>query len=166
MCGKATHVSRFLQDINDEFNPTTDEQTSYFIGSAIIVKRKDGQYDVIDGQQRLTTIVISLCAMRDVLHNLEISDTEAENLKTITAELLLVIRDLLYKYSIQQGKKTPRLVLQYEESKDYLVKLIEEKNYTEAVTNSIKRMQRAYDTVSDFLKEFENANKKNSHKFC
>ncbi|MBX9851878.1 MAG: DUF262 domain-containing protein, partial [Cytophagaceae bacterium] len=66
------HVLRFLQDINEEFNPNSDEQTSYFIGSAIIVKTKDGQYDVIDGQQRLTTIIISLCALRDILSTINL----------------------------------------------------------------------------------------------
>src|SRR6266576_1687189 len=69
-----THVSRFLQDINDEFDPNTHEQTSYFIGSTIIVKRKDGQFDVIDGQQRLTTIIISLCAMREMLNKLGLEE--------------------------------------------------------------------------------------------
>ena len=74
------HVLRFLQDINEEFNPNSDEQTSYFIGSAIIVKTKDGQYDVIDGQQRLTTIIISLCALRDILSKIMFSDSERQEL--------------------------------------------------------------------------------------
>lgn len=136
------HVARFLQDINDEFNPNADEQTSYFICSTIIVKRKDGQYGVIDGQQRLTTI-ISLCAMREILGGLDLAN-EPDDLKETTKELLQIIKDLLYKYSIQQGRKTPRLSLQYEESKDYLQKVIEEKEYTDTVTNSIRRMQGAY----------------------
>jgi len=149
------HVSRFLQDINDEFNPNNDEQTSYFIGSTIIVKRKDGQYDVIDGQQRLTTIIIALCSMRKILLEIEFDQKEEEELIETKSELLKIIKDLLYKYSIEKGKKTPRLVLQYEESKDYLLKLIEDKEFTEADTNSIKRMKDAYNTIYDFLKEIE-----------
>ena len=156
-----THVSRFLQDINDEFNPKADEQTSYFIGSTIIVKRKDGQYDVIDGQQRLTTIIISLCTMREVMSKLVLDDEETEELAETKSELLKIIKDLLYKYNIQQGKKTPRLVLQYEESKDFLLKLIEEKEYTDTETNSIRRMKNAYKTIFDFLKELESNDESN-----
>jgi uncharacterized protein with ParB-like and HNH nuclease domain len=156
------HVARFLQDINDEFDPKANEQTSYFIGSTIIVKRKDGQYDVIDGQQRLTTIIISLCAMREVISKLKFEAEEKEEMQETTDELFQIIKDLLYKYSIQHGRKTPRLVLQYEESKDYLLNLIEERTYDDIETNSIKRMKSAYSTILNFLKELEgNDDKKN-----
>src|SRR5436190_1332374 len=72
-------------------------------------------------------------------------------------ELLKIIKDLLYEYSIQNRKKTPRLELQYEDSKDFLLKLIEDNNYTDKETNSIKRMRDAYKTVSEFLNEFKSS---------
>ncbi len=125
------HVARFLQDISDEFSPTARKQSNYFIGSTIIVKREDGAYDVVDGQQRLTTIVISLCAIRDVLKNLGGLDDE---LNTVKSELYKVVKELLYKYDISTKKHTPRLSLQYEESKDYLNKLISEKIFIDSQT--------------------------------
>src|SRR4051794_10858034 len=82
------HVSRFLHDINDEFNPNSETQSSYFIGSAIIVKRKDGQYDVIDGQQRLTTIVLTLCSIRRKLTFLNLDEERSEYLEETRKELL------------------------------------------------------------------------------
>ena len=63
-------IEQFLIDIDDEYDPHAKQQTSYFIGSIIVVKNGE-KYDVIDGQQRLTTIVISLCALRDVLQQCE-----------------------------------------------------------------------------------------------
>ncbi len=120
---KEKNVQRFLQDINDEFNPNVDEQKNYFIGSTIIVRRKDGQYDVIDGQQRLTTIIISLCSMREILTNIVFDLDMKEEIKE-KIELLKIIKDLLYEYSIETRKTTPRLQLQYEDSKDYLLNLI------------------------------------------
>jgi hypothetical protein len=153
------NVAVFLDDIYREFNPNIQNQTNYFIGSVIIVKRPDGLFDVIDGQQRLTTIIIMLCAIRDILSS---SDATAdEDVSETKRELLNLIKELLYKYSLKQGKKMPRLVLQYEESKDYLLKLMEGKPYIEGDTGSIKRMKDAYKTISNFsttiYKDNENA---------
>jgi uncharacterized protein with ParB-like and HNH nuclease domain len=145
------NVKLFLQDIYDEFNPHTIKQTNYFIGSAIIVKRTDGQYDVIDGQQRLTTIIVALCAMRDVLQQLDLDKAAAEQLGDVKMELHRIIGDLLYKFSIQQSRKTPRLILQYEESKDYLVNLIGGQAFVGTATGSITRMQTAYKTIYEFV---------------
>jgi uncharacterized protein with ParB-like and HNH nuclease domain len=147
-----TNVSRFLQDIGDEFNPRSNKQSNYFIGSTIIVKREDGAYDVIDGQQRLTTTVIALCAIRDMLSKLDVQDID---LKTQQDELSKVVQELLYKYDIKSKKFTPRLSLQYEESKDFLTKLISKKEYRDEKTPSIKKMIAAYATISDYLLELQ-----------
>ena len=37
----------------------------YFIGSMVVYKKSKQQYGVVDGQQRLTTITILLCVLRD-----------------------------------------------------------------------------------------------------
>ena len=147
-----THVSRFLQDINDEFKPFSSKQSNYFIGSTIIVKRDDGSFDVVDGQQRLTTIVLALCAIRDILTNYTAPDNELETAKN---EFLKVVNELLYKYDISTRKHTPRLFLQYTESKDYLTKIIGNKKYEDELTPSIKRMNDAYNTILDFLNELK-----------
>lgn len=39
----------------------------YFIGSMVVYKVADRKYGVVDGQQRLTTITILLCVIRDIL---------------------------------------------------------------------------------------------------
>lgn len=90
------HVSQFLDDIHNEFGNETDikNQKRYFIGSIIIVKREDGTFEVIDGQQRLTTIVIFLCAFRDYIEKMDIP----QELKEQKEEFLKEIKDLLYKY--------------------------------------------------------------------
>lgn len=143
-------VSRFLQDINDEFNASVNPRSNYFIGNTIIVQIKNETYDVVDGQQRLTTIIITLCAIRDSLKTLVVED---DDINEKQRQLIKVVEELLYDYDINTSKYTPRLTLQYEESKDYLDKLIKQKDFTETATPSIKKMAEAYNTVIDFLND-------------
>lgn len=50
----AEEIQQLLQDIYESFvkKPTGN----YFIGSLIVLKRRNGDFEVIDGQQRLTTL--------------------------------------------------------------------------------------------------------------
>ncbi len=43
----------------------TGEQT-YFLGATILTETGEGHYEVIDGQQRLTTLMILFCVLRDL----------------------------------------------------------------------------------------------------
>lgn len=47
-------VEQLLQDVYVAFQ--TNPKGHYFIGSLIVLKRANGEYEVIDGQQRLTTL--------------------------------------------------------------------------------------------------------------
>ena len=55
-------VEQLLNDIYDEF--TEDQgRTEYFIGSLVVCPGNDGTLDLIDGQQRMTTSYLFLCAV-------------------------------------------------------------------------------------------------------
>jgi hypothetical protein len=56
---KADHIREFWNDI------TNSDDTGYFIGSMVIYSMKQDKFGVVDGQQRLTTITILLCVIRD-----------------------------------------------------------------------------------------------------
>lgn len=131
-------VEQFLIDIENEFEPKSDNQKSYFIGSIIIVEN-NGKFDVIDGQQRLTTIILSLCAFRDMLKPLELDSKQKKYLQTI--------QELLSDFDINTDESKLRLELQYEESKDFLSKLIENQVFEEFETASIKKMKAAYERL-------------------
>ena len=79
-------VEQFLADIANEFDPGAKDPSSYFIGSIIIVKN-GSKYDVIDGQQRLTTTVITMCALRDLLKDQVLDQVQEHYLKTIQSWL-------------------------------------------------------------------------------
>ena len=70
---KTENVEKLLQDIFDEFydeNLTISEGPEYFLGSIVVCKDSDNIFLLIDGQQRMTTIYLILCAARDLLINL------------------------------------------------------------------------------------------------
>lgn len=141
-------VEQFIIDIDNEYEPNPSLQKSYFIGSIIIVKN-NGKFDVIDGQQRLTTIMLSLCAFRELLKPLDLDSKQKKYLQTI--------EELLSDFDITTDESKLRLELQYEESKDYLSKLIQEGEYEDDETPSIKKMKQAYDKLLNhflgYLKE-------------
>lgn len=61
-------VTELLEDIHTEFSSTDhDRDSEYFIGSIVVCTRPDGVYEIIDGQQRMTTVYLFLCAVRDHL---------------------------------------------------------------------------------------------------
>ena len=54
--------------INDVFNIYENGQkvSKYFLGSIVLIEREDGNFEIIDGQQRLTTILITLSALKEL----------------------------------------------------------------------------------------------------
>ena len=42
---------------------------SYFLGPMILIRAPGGYFEVVDGQQRLTTLTILFCVIRDVYGN-------------------------------------------------------------------------------------------------
>ena len=145
------HIYQFLVDIDEEFEAHSHEQQSYFIGSIIVVK-KDSKYDVIDGQQRLTTIVISLCAMRNILEDLQKHD----QLTDMSSSILDIVKKWLFKFDLKTKSTLSRLELQYDESNGYLDTVIQKKVYEGEVTNSIEKMQKAYDRIFKHLQNYLN----------
>lgn len=135
-------VEQFLTDIDNEYDENADQQESYFIGSIIIVKNKN-KYDVIDGQQRLTTITLTLCAIRDLLSNQELTDLQKNHLSTVN--------NLLYSFDLDTEKHLLRLELQYEESKNFLDTLILKEKYEGENTASIQKMRAAYNQIYNYL---------------
>lgn len=76
--GSYFHIPRFQrpyswddENINDFWNDLiANKDDDYFIGSMVVYKKSKQQYGVVDGQQRLTTITILLCVLRDELAHL------------------------------------------------------------------------------------------------
>lgn len=63
---KEKEVQLLLDDIDEQVGSTTSE---YFIGTVLVapIEGQRNNYEVIDGQQRLTTFFLMLCALRSLL---------------------------------------------------------------------------------------------------
>lgn len=69
-----------LEKLWDDLIEAKDNDPNYFLGSVITAKPEDSTsyVDIVDGQQRLTTLTILLCVYRDLFPNInhEILDTD------------------------------------------------------------------------------------------
>lgn len=59
------NIAEFWDDV------VRNKPTDYFIGSMVVYRIGDRRFGVVDGQQRLTTITILLCVLRDALEEEE-----------------------------------------------------------------------------------------------
>lgn len=56
------------EQIDEFWNDTVAvKQADYFIGSTVVFDLQDGTFGIVDGQQRLTTITMLLCSIRNAL---------------------------------------------------------------------------------------------------
>ncbi|NEN90815.1 MAG: DUF262 domain-containing protein [Okeania sp. SIO3H1] len=137
-------VNEFIQDIYEEFSEQNQNSYSeYFIGSIIVCSRGDNLYEVIDGQQRMTTAYLVLCAIRDYLLTIN-SNERIEALKNKIASL--------YTDDWGNDQFKHRVELQYEESRGILENIAMQTDLDQiSPTRSVKHIQNAYAEIRKFL---------------
>src|SRR5690606_35442384 len=113
----------------------------YFIGSIVVCPGRDGVLDLIDGQQRMTTLYIMLCAIRDRLEELRAPASSVLNAQ---------IADAAVDVSGEERLRY-RLDLQYEDSGDALTSLADGKAIEAPSTQSMRNMQNAHHVALRFL---------------
>lgn len=123
-------IAELLQDLNDAMN--RDENAQYFLGSMVLQKKTSEknsthyiEYDVLDGQQRLTTLFLLVSVIRDLTENEDCLKTckeiifQKKNLFTNTPERLRVVFDIR------------------QEVKDFIDLYVKEEKNTLKVTSSL-----------------------------
>lgn len=60
-----SHLKQLVQDVWDSVN----SERHYYIGTLVVHARKDGMLETIDGQQRLTTLNIMMCALKNEIYD-------------------------------------------------------------------------------------------------
>lgn len=84
---------------DDLYSAMQSGDKSYFLGPVILIKTKDDYFEVVDGQQRLTTLTILFCVIRDLYGN-----------KLENKELVISIQDAVK--SLVRGEPRLKLITQ------------------------------------------------------
>lgn len=143
-------IQQLLDDINDDINDTSME---YFIGTILVSPTEDKKhFEVIDGQQRLTTFFLILCA----LQHLFTGEKQSQLINgLISASYTNDVGDV-----ITSLKLDPR----YENASELMMKLVltaSDPASTRAAIlasgipsfGSLENLVNAYDTVYRYLKD-------------
>ena len=62
------HVEALCNDISDAM---TEKKEAYFLGTVVLERKKDGQFQVVDGQQRLATATMLIAVIRDIMFGMD-----------------------------------------------------------------------------------------------
>jgi len=139
-------VRQLLEDINSEFSASDrDPDSEYFIGTIVTCTTDDGVYQLIDGQQRMTTAYLVLCAVRDYLKKMKAEEIQALTPQIAAASIDKQGRDI-FRY---------RVALQYEDSCGVLEAIAkgEELPNSRSGTRSVRNIVNAYEVIRSFLEE-------------
>ncbi|KRA33534.1 hypothetical protein ASD68_11180 [Rhodanobacter sp. Root627] len=140
-------VQTFAEDIYDEFYTEKGElvpDSEYFIGSIVVCRNGQGTFDLIDGQQRMTTLFLFLCAIRD-------------HLRTLGADASGSLDKMIADTRVAEDgtdARDYRLILQYEDSRDILERIADGRVPTSAAqtdTTSMRCIIDAYRVLTTFV---------------
>ena len=136
---KDEQVEQLLADLLDAYN--TDSQKAYFLGT-IVTYDSGSQFELIDGQQRLTTFFILLCAIKKIYMDHGEQTSVIENL--IYSPTMNSEGDVINLYHLQ---------LQYEDAGNCLELIEKGQERPNYITQSGERLFDAFKTIQDFLQE-------------
>ena len=122
------HVEALLSDISDVLETNTD---GHYMGTIVIAKANDGVFEVVDGQQRLTTITLVLRAFLNQL------TTDLETRYRYANEYALLLTDDEQHLKINFGK-----------NKNFISDLFLDKPI-EPQTAGQRRLKEAYNYTTD-----------------
>ena len=132
-------VEQLLFDLLDAYN--TDNKKAYFLGT-IVTYDSGSQFELIDGQQRLTTFFVLLCAIKRIYMNHGEPTSVIDNL--VYSPTMNSDGDVINLYHLQ---------LQYEDAGNCLELIEKGEGRPKYLTQSGERLFDAFKTIQDFLNE-------------
>jgi len=105
----AEHVTDLFHDLAQSID---EQKSSYFLGTIVLTRAKDGSLEVADGQQRLATITILLAAIRDYF----VSRHEEMLVTSLEGFLFTIVRET--------REKNPRLSLNVDDNEFFRKRIL------------------------------------------
>ncbi len=134
-----TQVEQLLSDLMDAFS--ADRKKDYFLGT-IVTYKTGNHFELIDGQQRVTTFFILLCALRKLYNENNEPSSVVDNL--IYSPVMNDDGDTVPSYHLQ---------LQYEEASNYLELIYALKPAPNPISASGVRLFGAFDSIITYFAE-------------
>lgn len=134
------NVGQLLDDLETSF---TSKDPEYFIGSIICIKKSDNYFEVVDGQQRLTTLSLIICQLKNLIDSSGVKEdlqkrvlpVDVFNDKTSEPRLTVRKREFnLYKNFILQDdlahlpSRPTETEMLFIDNSDYINKYLKSKN--------------------------------------
>lgn len=133
------HVEALVMDVSDAIK---SKEREYFLGSIVATGPIDRRFEVVDGQQRLTTVSLLISAIRDRFRSE--GDTEAET---------SIRNDFLASVDRKTKEREPRLILNEVDDELYQ-ELIDDRSAIDLKKyqrQSHKRLLKASSYLTDFV---------------
>lgn len=142
------NLKQLIDDINDSINlnagKSFEENEPYFIGSVVLCGKeyKDdgfGRYDVIDGQQRLTSLIMLIATIRDIIENDEYKKVLASLIYQEPNELMGIKENIRVKVRGKENEFFKKYVLT--EGGTNLINKIDRIGLTETKLNMLNAIE-------------------------
>ncbi len=138
-------VEQLLSDIDEAY--TTDSKKEYFIGTTVVFNN-NGSNELIDGQQRTTTLFLALCAFKSIYINLGFSHSTID--QCIANTTMDDSGNDIHKYHLE---------LQYEDASHVLEQIANDKiPDNDKLTKSGKLLVSAYYYIRDYIANYRKGN--------
>jgi len=147
-----SHVEQLLRDVLEFTNdPAVEKEHQYFIGSIVLREIANSTYEIIDGQQRITSIYLTLCAIKQGIRAIE----KSADVSNIERKLFDVADD-----TTGRPQARARLTLPNEEAQSVLDALMRDPNEIDDtdLDRGTSKLVAAYAAAAEFLQqEFKDA---------
>lgn len=142
------NLKQLVDDINDSINLNSGREFEnfepYFIGSIVLCGKeyKDdgwGRYDVIDGQQRLTSLIMLIATIRDMIQNEEYKKVLASLIYQEANELMGIKENIRVRVRGKEEEFFKKYVLA--ENGTNLIDEIDREDLTETKMNMLNALE-------------------------
>lgn len=126
------HIEDLLNDIKNNF-----KENEYFLGTIVLTAGDNNKNEIVDGQQRITSVSLIYASIRDLLQN----KTDSDDIHT----------KYLSTYDIRTKEYFPKLELSQQDNEFYRNLIINKQNNVESKRLSNTFIKEAYQTIYNFI---------------
>lgn len=133
-----------IEELLNDIKESTNEE-EYFLGTIVLTKIQElNRLEIVDGQQRISTIAIFFAALK-----MNLSDEKSSN---------KIQEDYLSEYDIREGENIPKLELNQQDNNFFREYIINRNTEYPDKIESHRRIKRAFDVSENFIDKLLKSN--------